>query len=106
MKKMAAALLLFSCGVAFAQDKPVKVDLPIECYKKEVVLKELTEKFDETIIFAGIEETQEIKGISSFLFWNSKTDTYTFIFHLTKGDMVCIVSAGSGNIVLPNKNGV
>lgn len=103
MKKIAASLLLFSCSAAFAQDKPVKTDLPIECYKKEVVVKELTEKFKETIIFAGVEETQEIRGISSFLFWNSETETYTFIFHLSRGDMVCIVSAGSGVVVLSNK---
>lgn len=99
MKKILVVLMLLGCSIVQAQNKPVEVNLKVKCFPKEFLIKELISNFKETIVFAGIEESLNIEGVSSFLFWNSKTETYTFTLHLAKPDLVCVVANGSGSIV-------
>ena len=103
MKKLLPTLLILFSTLSFAQsqNKETKIDLPVSCYDRDVVLKELGEKFGEKVLFAGIDDTRDVDNLSSFLALNKETETYTFGYYLPKNNMICIISAGNGNFT-PN----
>lgn len=99
MKKLLSTLLILFSSVSFAQsqNKETKIDLPVSCYDKDFVLKELSEKFGEKVLFAGIDDMREVKNLSSFLSLNKETETYTFGYYLPLRNMICIISGGTGS---------
>ena len=103
MKKLLPTLLILFSTLSFAQsqNKETKIDLPVSCYDRDIVLKELSERFGEKVLFAGIDDTRDVDNLSSFLALNKKTETYTFGYYLPKNNMICIISAGNGNFT-PN----
>jgi glutathione synthase/RimK-type ligase-like ATP-grasp enzyme len=103
MKKLLPTLLILFSSLSFAQsqNKETKIDLPVSCFDKNVVLKELSGTYGEKILFAGIDDMREVPNLSSFLALNKETETYTFGYYLPKNNMICIISAGNGNFT-PN----
>lgn len=99
MKNLFCAVMLTFSTLVSAQNKDTKIDLPVFCYNKDVVLKELNEKFEEKVLFAGIDDTRDIENLSSFLSLNQETETYTFGYYLPKNKMICIISSGNGNFL-------
>lgn len=97
MKNLFCAVMLTFSTLVSAQNKETKIDLPVSCYDRDLVLKELRERFEEKVLFAGIDDTRDVPNLSSFLALNKETETYTFGYYLPKNNMICIISSGNGN---------
>lgn len=99
MKKILILMSLVFSAACFAQSKPVEIKLPIKCYAKDVVLQGLEKDFKEKIIFAGIDDFHKMDDLSTFITWNSDTETFTVGLYSVKEEMICIVSGGFGNFI-------
>lgn len=81
---------------SFAQKK---VNLEVTCLKPEDAIK-VIEKYKENYIFAGIDNMHGVKNMTSVLFLNKETGTYTFIFNANEQGVVCVVSSGINGVQL------
>ena len=98
MKKILALLLLSAAVTAHSQAQPFVHQQPMWCMAHNEVLKQLKEKYNETIIWIG----KDIQDGSSYaMAANVKEDTWTFI--KTNGEVACVMGVGNkGTFVGPN----
>lgn len=100
MKKIIAATLLLSAAMCVsAQQKDKVINLKVKCYDRDEVIEILRKDFKEKVVFVGIDQEHDVEGVSAFLSHNEQTETFTMGFHLTKTNLICILSSGSGSQV-------
>ena len=93
---LCAALLTFSTLVS-AQSEDRKVNMTVNCFDRDRVMKVLTEELKEKVVFAGMDTLHAKEGILSFISYNKENEGYTIGLLLTKTNLVCIIGAGTGS---------
>lgn len=76
-----------------------KVNLELSCFAPEEVTK-IIEKFKEEYVFAGMDDIHGVKNLTTVLFLNKETKTYSIVFHANDQGLVCILSSGTNGIQL------
>lgn len=76
-----------------------KVKLEVNCFPPEDVTK-VIEQYKEEYIFAGIDNIHGVNNLTSVLFFNRETKSYSFVFHANDQGLVCVISSGTNGMIL------
>jgi len=85
------ALLLTMFALSAQADDHVIVTNDIHCFKKEVIIGQLREQFEEEPIFVGKSGIEQ--GATLVIYVNQQTGTYTVL--TTGSGVACVLDAGN-----------
>jgi len=89
MRRLALSLLLLSFQ-AFAEDHVV-VSTDVHCFKKDIIYKQLRDRFEEQPVFMGKSAIEE--QVSTVLYVNQQTGTYTLL--QVGSGVACVLDTGN-----------
>lgn len=96
MNKLIATLLLLP-SIALAQSRAPErpMTLTMQCFDRDIVIKELIQTHKEKIVFTGNNE-EKLQGSSSFVTYNAEKESFTVGIFVPSKNIICIVSSGYG----------
>jgi len=90
MKKILALLALtLSATLSHSAEATVK----LFC-EKPAFIENILREHKEELIFVGMDNIHKIEGLTSSVFYNQTTKTYSILFSAQSGEMVCVISSG------------
>lgn len=80
-----------------------KVNLPVICPAPQKITEVLT-NFKEEIIFAGADTIHNVDRLTTILYLNKETKTYTLLLVAPGEKITCVISSGEmGELIIKEK---
>lgn len=98
MKKLITAALL---SVVTLTASANTVNLPARCVATKSV-EDLVKKYREEAVFVGLDDTQNLEGITFLVFFNRTTGSYTVVLTNASGETSCVIAMGTKGRVVHN----
>lgn len=78
---------------------PKKINLPVPCFETKEVSK-ILEQHKEEYLFLGIDNMHGVKNLTTILFYNKETKTYSVILSVQDNDLACVITSGMDGTML------